>query len=66
MKNLMLVVALILSGTTFANAECVNGTCRAPIRNTVKAVVTAPVVVAKRVVTAPAKIYHKRQCNRCR
>jgi hypothetical protein len=57
MKNFIIALALILTGTTFASASCVDGVCsRGPVRragsvvlDTTKQIVTAPVRAVKKV-----------------
>lgn len=64
MKNIILAVMLLISGTTFANASCFNGSCSVgPVR---KAGVTV-VNTTKRIVSAPVRAVKKVQTNRaCR
>lgn len=66
MKNFVLAMMLLITGTTFASASCVNGRCSAgPVKragvvvlNTTKRVVTAPVRAVKKVQT-------NRACRNC-
>lgn len=57
MKNLILAIALILTGTSsFAFGNCTSGNCSRPVLSGVKSVVTAPVKVTRRVVSLPARV----------
>lgn len=57
MKNFILAIALILTGTSsFAFGNCTSGNCSRPVLSGVKTVVTAPVRVARRVVTLPSRV----------
>lgn len=57
MKNFIIALVLILTGTTFASASCVDGVCtKGPVRkagtvvlDTTKQIVTAPVRAVKKV-----------------
>lgn len=64
MKNFILAIALIITGTSsFAFANCANGTCSRPVLSGVKTVVTSPVRVARRVVTLPSRVRANRTCR---
>ncbi len=57
MKNFIMAVALIVTGTSsFAFANCTSGNCSRPVLSGVKSVVTAPVRVTRRVVTLPSRV----------
>lgn len=64
MKNFIIALTLILTGTSFASANCSNGTCsRTPVRRVGSVVVDT----TKRIVTAPVRAVKKVQANRaCR
>ena len=67
MKNLIVALALLFMGTSFASANCVNGSCSVhPVKragvvvlNTTKRIVTAPVRAVKKVQT-------NRACRNCK
>jgi len=56
MKNLIIAAMLLITGTSFASANCVNGTCSRPVLTATKNVVTAPVRITRRVVTLPSRV----------
>lgn len=57
MKNFIMAVALIVTGTSsFASANCTSGNCSRPVLSGVKSVVTAPVKVARRAVSLPVRV----------
>jgi hypothetical protein len=52
MKNFVIALALLVTGTSFASANCVNGSCiRTPVRKAGSVVLET----TKRIVTAPAR-----------
>lgn len=62
MKNFIVALMLLISGTTVASANCSTGTCGRPVLSATKTVVTTPVRVARRVVTLPSRV----RASRCR
>lgn len=56
MKNVIVAVMLLITGTSFASASCVNGSCGRPVLSATKTVVTYPAKVARRVVTLPSRV----------
>lgn len=64
MKNFIIVLAFILTGTSLASANCSNGTCsRTPVRRAGSVVLDT----TKKIVTAPVRAVKKVQSNRaCR
>lgn len=61
MKNFVIALILLITGTTVSNASCVNGTCS---RQPLKRVGTAVVDTTKRIVTAPFRVVNKARVNR--
>lgn len=61
MKNFIIALMLLITGTTMANASCTNGSCsRQPVRRAGTVVVDA----TKRIVTAPFRVVNKARVNR--
>lgn len=66
MKNFIFTVAALLVGGVAFAGDCENGVCRKPVRNTVAAVVTAPVRVTKRTVeNLHQRRVARRSCHTC-
>jgi len=61
MKNFVIALMLLITGTTFANASCLTGSCsKQPVRR----VGTAVVDTTRRIVTAPFRVVNKARVNR--
>jgi len=62
MRNLILVLFLILSGSaSFGYAgTCSTGNCSRPVLNGVKTVLTVPARVTRRVVSLPSRVRYNR------
>lgn len=61
MKNFIVALILLITGTTVANANCVSGSCS---RQPVKRVGVAVVDTTKRIVTAPFRAVKTARVNR--
>lgn len=66
MKNVVIALALLVTGTSFASANCLNGTCvRTPVRKAGSVVLDT----TKRIVTAPVRavktVRSNRACRNC-
>lgn len=64
------IAAMLMLSSSFAMADCASGKCSVPnvVRKSVtvtKEVVSVPVNVCRRVVTAPSRVRHRRCCS-CR
>lgn len=56
MKNFVIALALLVTATSFANANCVNGSCvRTPVRRAGAVVLDT----TTRIVTAPVRLTQK-------
>lgn len=63
MKNLILALLLIVTGTTASYGSCFNGSCtRKPVRTAGAFVVQS----TKKIVTAPSRFVNKIRVNRTR
>ena len=67
MKSLMLVIALMIVGSTASAGECANGSCSVPVRsrvvNVTREVVNVPVEAVRRTVEVTRNVGRKVVCS---
>lgn len=56
MKNLIVAALLLVISGTSSFAACTSGNCSRPVLSGVKSIVTAPLKVARRVVSLPSRV----------